>query len=727
MSHKRQKSFSFFCCFWEKPKRQKREPRDQKSIRNSSINSNSIKNRTDTSSNILKKEIEEKKEIKRHNSYMPKPKSKKDKNDNYFNFKNSISASRIKDNNTYSISNMNNIKNNDINSNITSHTYNKNNKGDKNINKLIDNYRNKSQNKSNSLFNNNINKIINKENSSLNHENIIKEEKNYDVSDRNSTIGNNKKNNSIINNINSNKYKIINGEIKIKKKPLKNIIDNKGGITDSSIRKELFELEFEENITKDQFIQRKQNKSNYNRNIFTKKNSQSSIEKRLKEFAKNVENNNNSQIRTNNPNAYKENLNNKIYSNSYNNKDNRNRNINISNNLNTKNEFCSNNDSNNKINSIFNNNKLNTENKKNKTIPNNIYNYSGNSNKIKSKNSNAQIAANSKNIMDNFNLLFSDKNRINNIFEENHINSKKIENSMITEKEGENNINLNEKENSKLTTLNYINNDKAVYDNNTIINDINSKNEENKYSKTYNKKKEINYNEEFDNNTEVPKLNYLTEFYSDIPQEKESILLEENKSSNNKEQKSTDKDNEEENIKDELEDEVGSIDEFHNINDNRSIISSYVFTSVHLTESRSIAQSTYSKSEYQDGISNYNDLTSSRGGLNFFHSLTNNKEFEFRIDKDANFIPFLKDSKNFKFKHNNSIIFNMQINNSIQKLKEKIEDKNKMINDNIKEITELKEKIKDIEKESKQYERWIENEEAEKEKLTCFLNFLMEN
>ena len=217
----------------------------------------------------------------------------------------------------------------------------------------------------------------------------------------------------------------------------------------------------------------------------------------------------------------------------------------------------------------------------------------------------------------------------------------------------------------------------------------------------------------------------MTEFYSNIPQEKESILLEENKSSNNKEQKSTDKDNEEENIKDELEDEVGSIDEFHNINDNRSIISSYVFTSVHLTESRSIAQSTYSKSEYQDGISNYNDLTSSRGGLNFIHSLTNNKEFEFRIDKDANFIPFLKDSKNLQFKHNNSIIFNMQIN--IKKLKEKIEDKNKLINDNIKEITELKVKIKDIEEESKQYERWIENEEAEKEKLTCFLNFLMEN
>ena len=310
MSHKRQKSFSFFCCFWEKPKRQKRDSHEQKSVRNSSINSNSIKNKTDTSSNIPIKEIMEKKEIKRHNSYIPKPKTKKNKNDNYFNFKNNINSSRNNDNNTYSISNMNNINNNDMNSNITFHTYNVNNKGDKNINinKLIDNYKNKSQNKSNSHFNNNNNNIINKENSSLNYDIIIKEEKNYDVSGRNSTIENNKKNKSIINNINSNKYKIINGELKIKKKPLKNIIDNKGRITDRSIRKELFEVEFEENISKDQFIKQKQNKSNYTRNIFTKKNSQSNIEKRLKEFAKNGEGNNNNQIRSNNSNVFKGNL-----------------------------------------------------------------------------------------------------------------------------------------------------------------------------------------------------------------------------------------------------------------------------------------------------------------------------------------------------------------------------------------------------------------------------------
>ena len=704
MSHKGQKSFSFFCCFWEKPKRQKRDIHDQKSIRNSTLNSNSIKNKTDTSSNAPIKEIKEKKEMKRYNSYIPKPKTKKEKNDNYFNFKSTISASRIKDNNTYAISNLNKIKNNDMNSNITFLTYIANNKG----NKLIDNYGNKSQNKSNSQFKNNINNITNKENSSLNYDNIIKEEKKYDISDRNSTISNNKRNNSIINNINSNKYSISNGEIKIKKKKFKNVIDNKGGITDRSIRKELFELEFEENITKDQFIQQKQNKSNYTRNIFTKKNSQSNIERRFKEFIKNDDCKNN-QANTYNYNVFKGNINNKIYSNSYNNKGNNYGNINISSNLRQKNEFCSNSGCDNEINSIFNNNKLNAENQENKNISNNINNLSRNSNKIENKNSNAQIEENSENT--NINLLFSDKNKINTIFDENYMNIKKTENTISTKKEGEDNI--NERENPKLNIYN-------------IISDINSENNQNIYSKTYNKRKEFNYNE-FDNNAEAPNLNYLTELYSNIPQEKESILMQENKSSNNKNRKNTEKDNEEESLKDELEDEVGSIDEFHNINDNRSIISSYIFTSVNLTENRSIAQSTYSKSEYQDGISNYNDLTSSRGGLNFMHSLTNNKEFEFRIDKDGKFIPFLRDSKNFHFKHHNSITFNMQINNSIKKLKEKIEDKNKMINDNKKEIIELNEKMKDIEEENKQYEKWIIGEEAEKEKLTYFLNFLMEN
>jgi len=695
MSHKRQKSFSFFCCFWEKPKRQKRDSHEQKSIRNSSINSISIKNKTDTSSNIPTKEIKEKKEIKRHNSYIPQPKSKKDKNDNYFNFKSNITASRVKDNNTYTISNMNDIKNSDMNSNKTFRTYNVSNKGNKNINKLIDNYRNNSQNKSNSHFKDNINNIINKENSSLNYDNNIKEEKKYEVSDRNSTKGNNIKNN----NINNNKYEIINGEIKIKKKKLRNVKDNKDGLNSRSIRKELFEFEFEENITKDQFIQ-KQNRSNYTRNIFTKKNSQSDIEKRMKEFTKN----NNNQIKSNNSNVFKENIRNKIYSNSYNNKDNKSRNIIINNNLIQKNELCSHSDYDNEINSIFNTNKLNTENKENKTIPNNK---SGNSNKIENKNINIQIKEKNENIMDNINLFFSDKNRINdNYDDENHMNIEKTENSISTVKEGENNINLNEREN--------------LNDENNIINDINSENDENKYSKTYNKKRELKNKAEFDNNTVVPKLNYLSEFYSNIPQEKDG------KSTNNKDQKSIEKDNEEESIKDELEDEVGSIDEFHNINDNRSIISSYIFTSVNLTDSRSIAQTAYTKSEYHDGISNYNDLTSSRGGLNFIHSLTKSKEFEFRIDKDANFVPFLKESRNFQYKHN-SIAFNMQINNSIKKIKEKIEDKNKLINDNKKEIIELEEKIKDVEEESRQYEEWIEKEEAEKKELICFLNFLMEN
>lgn len=58
---------------------------------------------------------------------------------------------------------------------------------------------------------------------------------------------------------------------------------------------------------------------------------------------------------------------------------------------------------------------------------------------------------------------------------------------------------------------------------------------------------------------------------------------------------------------------VGSIDEFKGANDNRSVLSSYIFTSVHLTENKSIAPSVYTKSDYQELISNYGDITICQG------------------------------------------------------------------------------------------------------------------
>ena len=82
------------------------------------------------------------------------------------------------------------------------------------------------------------------------------------------------------------------------------------------------------------------------------------------------------------------------------------------------------------------------------------------------------------------------------------------------------------------------------------------------------------------------KLNYLTEFCPSNTA-KEEKKEEESKTSNIQK----------ESISEEIEDEVGSIDEFNNANDNRSILSSYVFSSVRPTEcNKSFASSIYGRS-----------------------------------------------------------------------------------------------------------------------------------
>ena len=160
----------------------------------------------------------------------------------------------------------------------------------------------------------------------------------------------------------------------------------------------------------------------------------------------------------------------------------------------------------------------------------------------------------------------------------------------------------------------------------------------------------------------------------------------ENKTTNTNMNKTNQNKNEEENVKEELEDEVGSIDEFKNTNDNRSILSSYIFSSVHLTESKSIYQSVISKSEYQDAGSNYNDMTASeRGGFNFISpqiNRLNSREVEFRIGEDMNFPFAKKDSKASNNIQNINLFLNSQLNYSIKKMKEKIIDKDKEIQRN---------------------------------------------
>jgi hypothetical protein len=198
------------------------------------------------------------------------------------------------------------------------------------------------------------------------------------------------------------------------------------------------------------------------------------------------------------------------------------------------------------------------------------------------------------------------------------------------------------------------------------------------------------------------KLNYLTEFYP-------SIL----KSENKKEEESKKPSMKKESLSEEIEDEVGSIDEFNNANDNRSILSSYIFSSVRPTESnKSFVSSIYGRSESQDLLSNYNEIMSNKGMRILPVDINNtNKEVEIKMDN------LYRNSKNY--------FISMQMN-QVRKMKEKIGEKEKQIKNNYDSIEKMKKKIEKMENEGRQYERWIEKEEEENENLIYLLNFLIE-
>ena len=196
------------------------------------------------------------------------------------------------------------------------------------------------------------------------------------------------------------------------------------------------------------------------------------------------------------------------------------------------------------------------------------------------------------------------------------------------------------------------------------------------------------------------KLNYLTEFCPSNT-EREEKKKEESKTS--KMQK--------ESISEEIEDEVGSIDEFNNANDNRSILSSYIFSSVRPTESnKSFASSIYGRSDSQELVSNYNELMSNKGMRILPVEINNNKEVEIRMDN------LHRNTKNY--------FISMRMN-EIKRKKEKINEKEKLIKNNYDNIEKMKKKIENMENEERQYERWIEKEEEENENLIYLLNFLM--
>ena len=196
------------------------------------------------------------------------------------------------------------------------------------------------------------------------------------------------------------------------------------------------------------------------------------------------------------------------------------------------------------------------------------------------------------------------------------------------------------------------------------------------------------------------KLNYLTEFCPSITA-KEEKKEEESKTSNIQK----------ESISEEIEDEVGSIDEFNNANDNRSILSSYIFSSVRPTESnKSFASSICGRSDSQELVSNYNELMSNKGMRIVPVELNNNKEVEIRMDN------LHRNSKNY--------FISMRMN-EIKRKKEKINEKEKLIKNNYDSIEKMKKKIEIMENEERQYQRWIEKEEEENENLIYLLNFLM--
>jgi len=725
MNKKKQKNYSIFCCYCEEPRKNRPKAQNQKDIIETSNHSKIYQ--IDTSSNVSRGI---KKDERLQDSFTSNANLKNNSIFNYhINANSPIKRRGSNDNTNYSMSNIN-INNNILNSDKKSNKTTKN----KGIKRLIDMSKNSQQNRINSSLKKK-NSIIDLEKISLNEDNAeknkndnnINNEKSMPNQDNKSThLDNHDNKRKDINNDNKNDKNINANHKKLNKLP--QIFEYKkcaNGISEKHNRTTIFEIE--NNISKGKFQQNKNNiiSNNLNKNNLSNIEfiNYSKIEHKFNEESKNNDNYN-----------------------TYNN-DNYLKNKNIINNSGIK--------YNDKINDKnINNNSASSENNENcinSKINNNLDNYNNNNSKAKDEkekeNESLNKIADSKQEQINTNS----NNNISDILDNNPINETNLENHLLSNKEENNNV-LSDKDASKINNLNYINdNENMNMNDNDEINDeesyINSENKANLCSKTMYVQKKENYffndidkdfEAEFDNNSENPKLNYLTGYYDTLPQENKSILMSEQRPTNTNENKTINSninkinqnENDEENVKEELEDEVGSIDEFKNTNDNRSILSSYIFSSVHLTESKSLYQSVISKSEYQDVGSNYNDLTASeRGGFNFIYpqvNRLNSREVEIRIDENMNFPIGKKDSKASNNIQNINMFLNSQLNYSIKKMKEKIIDKDKEIQKNKYLINHLKQKANDIEGQNKNYEKWIENEEQENERLNQFLKYLME-
>ena len=339
----------------------------------------------------------------------------------------------------------------------------------------------------------------------------------------------------------------------------------------------------------------------------------------------------------------------------------------------------------NPINNLINNMPINIDNditcdKEKEEIPHNKEIINNDIKPIKSQREN-------RTIQQKLNSKFSSVNNDNNSF-----------NSVVELKANLNNINQNLIKENKIIKKEEVNNIEEIND----INNLETKRDMlDKTDVLESQSIKGNNNSNLDIKEGI-KLNYLTEFYP-------SIL----KSENKKEEESKKSSIKKESLSEEIEDEVGSIDEFNNANDNRSILSSYIFSSVRPTESnKSFVSSIYGRSESQDLLSNYNEIMSNKGMRILPVDINNtNKEVEIKMDN------LYRNSKNY--------FISMQMN-QVRKMKEKIGEKEKQIKNNYDSIDKMKKKIEKMENEGRQYERWIEKEEEENENLIYLLNFLIE-
>lgn len=361
-------------------------------------------------------------------------------------------------------------------------------------------------------------------------------------------------------------------------------------------------------------------------------------------------------------------------------------------------------------------NKLN-ENERNKE--NN--NYNEKKQKKENNNDGSWDFKNSEEIV-NYNEYHTNPIKINNI---NNIYSNNIENKshLSFSKKNPKNINYNNVVEKEIFSI-----DTEQYPENMNINPINSTNKVN-------------------DKQNLPDLHYINSFSVICPEEEDEskryqnnlfipsnqipqghICSIVNKNENLKTNKiSLSKRSENEDYADEIDDEVGSIDEFKGTNDTKSMISSYVFSALNKSDCKSINQySILSKREsgelHFDSCSNFNDINSDKGD-SLIPPFSLGKELE--VSNENGFAPNVK---NFNIvKAQNNMMRLQSLNNQTKKIMDKIRVKDEKISKIKEDINKFIDKMNVIDEKSKLYDRWLEQEEAEHEILSHMFNFLCIN